>query len=94
MLLSMEEVPVDYMTKLPGQPSRDDVRPGMAAWPGGGPKGKTCGDCQYRGYYRDRGDRSVKSNGCEMFLKLAMRHGPPVNKKWAACRHFKTTGAK
>ena len=42
-----------YMTRIPGVPDRlNDVKPGMAWYCGTGPRGKTCGDCEFRTYPR------------------------------------------
>ena len=43
---------MSYMTRVPGYPDRDDIRPGMAHFEGTGPAGKTCESCAHRGYWR------------------------------------------
>ena len=89
------------MTKLPGVPDTDDVKPGMASFEGTGPSGKTCESCTHRGYYRTSKPKfnrqtgmleetRYRSKGCRMFLKLSHRHGPAVDKKWRACQYFET----
>jgi hypothetical protein len=90
---------MSYMTKLPGVPDTDDVKPGMAFFAGTGPTDKTCESCAYRGYWRTgkhKFNTQTKmleeagrhSNSCAMFLKLTHRHGPAVNRRWAACKYF------
>ena len=75
---------MSYMTKLPGVPDSDAIKPGMASWEGNGPKGKTCGTCKHRGYYHDDNYRV----GCGMFFKLSGAHGPRVLMRWKACKYF------
>jgi hypothetical protein len=77
---------MSYMTKLPGAPDRDDIKPGMASWEGNGPKKKFCGTCLHRGYYKNDGHDF--SPGCEMFYKLSGTHGPRVLMHWKACKYF------
>jgi hypothetical protein len=90
---------MSIMTRLPGVPDRDDVKPGMAHFAGSGPFGKTCETCAHRGYWRaGKGkfnkqtglieERRTRVQGCRMFLILSHRHGPPVKKEWAACKHY------
>jgi hypothetical protein len=90
---------MSYMTKLPGVPDTDDVKPGMAYFENTGPAGRTCGSCKHRGYYRTGKFRFNKqtemleetgrrSNSCAMFLKLTHRHGPAVEKGWKACKFY------
>ena len=79
---------MDYLTKLPGVPSKGDVRPGMAHYSGSGPDGMTCGRCAHRGYLRFTDTRGYTTGACAMFHKLTTKHGPSVNKNWAACRYF------
>jgi hypothetical protein len=87
------------MTRLPGVPDTDDIRPGMASYYGSGPWGKTCGDCAHRGYFKKGKDkinkkthlfedRRVKHNGCHEYLRLTHKHGPKVSEDWAACKYF------
>ena len=77
----------DYLTTLPGAPRRADALPGMAHFAGTGPKGKSCGDCVHRGYYRHEDDRK-KRQGCIQFRRFSGRSGPAVRREWPACRHF------
>jgi len=79
---------MSHMTKLPGVADRDVVKPGMAHFAGTGPPGMTCGRCIHRGYRRHTDTRSYSTGACAMFLKLATKNGPSVNKQWAACRYF------
>lgn len=88
------------MVKLPGVPSRDDAKPGMAFFAGTGPAGKTCGDCKLRGYSREsshghwneaRGQlvyRSYRVQKCAQFKKMTGHHGTDVNAEYRACKYF------
>jgi hypothetical protein len=89
---------MDYMTKIDGVPSTDQVKPGMAFFADTGPFGKTCGDCKFRGYHRQREiwsedqqtfvTKAYRVQKCEMFRKMAGRHGPDVDKDYLACKFF------
>jgi len=72
------------MTKLPGVPDKDDVKPGMASWEGNGPKGKYCESCVHRGYYFDTDYHS----GCFMFFRQSGVHGPRIKLHYKACKHY------
>jgi hypothetical protein len=89
----------EHLTKSPGEFGPEDIRPGMASFHGTGPLDKTCGDCVFRGYYRqvstrkrdypgDNGLRTVKVGGCEKFRQLTGRHGPVIQRDWHACKYF------
>ncbi|MGY3615721.1 hypothetical protein [Bradyrhizobium sp. USDA 10063] len=91
---------MSHLTRLPGVPDSGDIRPGMAYFPGtASVVGATCGDCVHRGYWRagktkynlQTGlleEKRVRSSGCREFLRLTHRHGPAVNKTWAACKYY------
>lgn len=90
---------MSHLTKLPGVPDRDSVKPGMAHYAGSGPYGKTCGSCKWRGYFRKGKDKvnprthmieskRVKTMGCREFLRLTHRHGPAVFSEWPACKFY------
>ena len=90
---------MSYMTRLPGVPDTDDVKPGMASYANTGPAGTTCETCAHRGYYRQGKskfnprtglieERHVPHSGCKMFLKLTHRHGPTVEKNWHSCKYY------
>jgi len=91
---------MSFMTRIPNYPDRNDVRAGMASFEGTGPPGKICESCAHRGYYRTSSkpkfntktemleETKYRSKGCEIFLKLSHRHGPPIDKKWCACKYF------
>jgi hypothetical protein len=70
--------------------------PGQAHWAGSGPNGKTCGECCYLGYFKQRrnasGDtiRSEHTGGCRRYFELTGEHGPVVPTTAGACRHFET----
>jgi hypothetical protein len=88
------------LTKPPGVPDRSEATPGMAHYEGSGPSGKTCGDCNWRGYYREgrKGTwnanmtellyRSYRVLGCFKFKAMTGTDGPPVRADYRACRYF------
>ena len=87
------------MTRLPGVPDTDDVKPGMAHFAGSGPWGATCGTCRFRGYWRPAKDKVNKRTmqleekrfrtmACKKFLELSMKNGPPVKAEWPACKYW------
>lgn len=72
----------------------------MAHYEGSGPPGKTCGDCYYRGYYRDKAkgrfdtatheivhDR-YRVQACFKYYIMMSQHGPAVDRDYKACRYF------
>jgi len=75
------------MTHIDGQPSKADAPPGMAHFAGTGAADKTCGDCVFRGYYREKYD-TRKHYGCQTFKRLTGNSGPAVKSWWRACRYF------
>lgn len=81
---------MSYMTQIEGVPDTDDALPGMAFFAGTGPYGKTCGHCVHRGYYKENRAGDLKrTSACEKFRKLAGgEHGPPVKKRYPACKYF------
>ena len=81
---------MDHMTTLPGIPSKDDYRPGMAYFMGTGPVGKTCGNCANRGYYRkaETSDRTYKVSKCAVFKKMTGNHGADIRANYPACKYF------
>jgi hypothetical protein len=94
---TVKDAIMSHMTKLPGVPDRDDIRPGMAYFAGTGPQGKTCGDCAHHGYQREvispRPDGSTAwhhkyHGGCRRYKQLAGHDGPVVKKAYPACREF------
>ena len=88
------------LTHISGVPDKNKVLPGMAFFPDTGPFGKTCGDCKFRGYWRQSAKeivdprtgevitRTYRSYGCEMFKKLSGNHGPVVQPEWPSCKYF------
>src|SRR5215831_11607027 len=90
------------LTKIAGVPDSEDIdrARGMAHFPGSGPAGKTCGDCDHRGYSRQ--SQNVRWNerrnqyeanwyrhaGCEMFKALTCSHGPVISSDNKACKYF------
>lgn len=90
---------MNHLTKIPGVPDSDDVRPGMAHYTRTGPDGATCGSCIHRGYHRAGKNKfnertglieetQRRTLGCREFLRLSGRHGPVVDKDWRACKYF------
>lgn len=89
------------MTRLPGVPDNRDLKPGMAFFADTGPFGKTCGDCKFRGYYRQAQREhwseqlqqnvvsSYKVQKCEKARQMAGgRHLADVDKDNHACKYF------
>jgi hypothetical protein len=78
------------MVKEPGVPDRADMRPGMAYFAKTGPAGKTCGDCEHRGYYRDSATSrsSYWVSKCGQFKAMTGRHGADVKTDYPACKYF------
>ncbi len=88
------------MVKIDGIPDTDSIRPGMAFFCGTGPAGKTCGGCKHRGYRRESQNsvwneklqqdihRSYRVQKCEMFKKMAGRHGADVDADNPSCKYF------
>lgn len=97
---------MSFMTKIEGVPDTDTVKPGMAFFAGSGPYGKTCGDCRFRGMYRESRvgkwneerqaieHRTYRTTQCAMFKKLAGHAGGNVEKDWEACKYFEAKEAK
>jgi len=91
---------MDPMTKLEGVPTRDQAIAGMAHFAGTGPFGKTCGDCKFRGLYRESAKvtwnereqnfvhKTYRTTQCQMFKKLCGEYGTPVKKEYDACKYF------
>jgi len=71
---------MDYLTKIPGVPTKDSALPGMAFFSGSGPAGQTCGDCQHRKLHR-------RASRCSMFKTLTGRYGPTIQKRYACCKY-------
>lgn len=88
----------DPLTKIEGVPSRDQAIPGMAYFAGTGPDGKTCKDCEHRGYYRQSEKWSEERNcwvtnsyrvqKCAQFKSMTGRHGADVAADCRACKYF------
>jgi hypothetical protein len=88
------------LTRIVGVPDSSTVVRGMAHFAGTGPDGKTCGDCYFRGYYRQRLQpvwdaglqrevvKTYRHSGCEKFKRLTGHHGPTVNTENRSCKYF------
>jgi hypothetical protein len=87
------------MVEIPGVPTNDQVKPGMAFFAGTGPWDKRCGDCALRGYHYPGPERwsaeqntfvsrTYKSQGCAMFKKMTGNRGPAVDEMWPSCKYF------
>lgn len=84
----MKKVAINYLTRLPGVPSRDQIVPGMAHFAGTGPRGKLCWDC--KNFMRGRGREAAP---CAKHLQLTTQDRQKamklkVGSNTAACRHF------
>jgi len=90
----------DHLTEIPGMPDRATAVPGMAHFAGTGPPGKHCGDCEFKGYSRQRAERwdpalqmmvtrTYRYGGCRKYRQLTSSHGAEVSKANKACKYFK-----
>lgn len=86
------------------EPTQLSTVRGMASWAGGGPEGKTCHDCKFRGYRRVQGgglwgekqDSFYYYYGCAKFFMLTGNHGPVIKPAYdfgfegypPACKYF------
>jgi hypothetical protein len=77
------------MTSIPGVPSRDQIRPGMAFYIGSGPKGTICGNCKNFGYY-DEHEREWYEKRCGQYRKMTGNHGPVIDSGYRSCKYFET----
>jgi hypothetical protein len=63
--------------------------PGMAHFSGTGPKGTTCGHCNYWGYRRESKKGGIISvDACKKFHKLTGEHGPAIKAALPSCKYF------
>ena len=88
------------MVKIEGVPDHNDVRPGMAYFAGTGPKGKTCGDCKFRGYKSESEVghwseelqcltyRTYHVQKCSIAKSMAGRHLADVDPSNPSCKYF------
>ena len=102
----MSEYAERKFTQLPGVPDSSAVRPGMAFYSGTGPERTTCGQCRFRGLYREstRGrwseetqtivHKSYKTQGCQKYKSMTGHPGPDVDEGWASCRYFEQSVKK
>lgn len=73
----------------------------MAFFSNTGPAGKTCGDCKFRGYYRESGagkwseelqqivHRSYRVQKCDVYRRMnGGRHGANVDTENPSCKYF------
>lgn len=97
---------LDTMTKIEGVPSRAQMIPGMAYFPGTGPAGTTCGDCKFRGIRRksskqkidtlknDYVDTYYSSASCAEFKRLTGKYGPSMSPGNPSCKYFQPEKAE
>jgi hypothetical protein len=75
------------------------TEPGMAFFADTGPLGETCGDCKFKGYWRQRADeqgvplKPMRSGGCAKFHALTGTHGRAIDKNLRACKYFEASKA-
>ena len=76
----------------------DMTVPGMAHLANTGPFSRTCGDCAFLGYIRNkRLDGKIVtywSGGCRKFYALTQQHGPSVPPDTPSCRYFEAASRK
>jgi hypothetical protein len=74
----------DYLTKPEGSISRQTIVPGMAHFPGTGPKDKCCRDCKHFA-----GDK-LTSAQCNEYLRLMGRNARTykLDPATRSCSHF------
>jgi hypothetical protein len=90
--LASQHLTAGYSLKLAAQMRATKL--GQAHWSGTSPAGKTCGDCDCLGYWKQchnaNGDlvKSERTGGCERYHQLTGIHGPVVPATAGACRHF------
>lgn len=86
-----------YLTDLSKEQA--ETQPGMAHWAGTGPRGKTCGQCVFKGFsYPGREVTNARtgnthtvmhrSNGCEKFYKMMRKVGADLPDKSFSCKYF------
>jgi hypothetical protein len=74
-----------------GGSARQALEPfrGMAGLPGGGPSGRTCGQCRHWDGKLSKGEPAVRAARCLERRRMAMgRWGPPVSHTASACKYF------
>ena len=62
---------VPAQRKIVGGKRKPTVKNGYAAPPGGGPEGKTCGDCAHK--------RTMGNYGCKQYIKCELRKSTWTN---------------
>lgn len=95
------------LTQIEGVPDSESIKPGMAFFCGTGPSDKTCGDCKFRGYYRESRagkwnaelqqivHRSYRVQKCEMTRRMSGgKHGADVDADNLCCKYFEPEPAK
>jgi hypothetical protein len=67
------------------------VVPGMAHFPGTGPEGKYCRDCEYLQdiEYKRRGQKLVMHDACRKAMELLGRVQPGLISIQSSCRYFR-----
>jgi hypothetical protein len=75
-----------------------NTAPGQAFWAGSGPKGQTCGNCLFHGYWFELLNEaglstgSRRSGGCEKYRRLTGQHGAAISADLKACEYFAAKG--
>lgn len=93
----MERICHPHLTMTP--PEHATTAPGMAFFAGMGPLGKTCGDCKFRGYHRERKPKfdaytgqdviqQYRYQGCEKYRQMTGICGPVIDGDLRACKYF------
>lgn len=75
---------INYLTQIPGVPSRADAIAGMAHFAGSGPPDTYCRGCIFWGYQRG----GKRFDGCRKYQQLMHQDGPKIRGTNASCRYY------
>lgn len=76
-------MPSEYLTRIPGQPTLNQVVPGMAHFAGTGPEGAKCGKCEWF-----KPAKAAHKGRCEKYFRLMNHDGELIDTNYDACRYF------
>ena len=71
----------DYMTRIPGYPSTNQAKSGMAYFSDTGPFGTFCGGCQF---YKRHG----RAGYCRKYAEMMRSEGSQVRRRTPSCKYF------
>lgn len=81
---------VDYLTKIPGYPSKSDAVPGMAHFSGSGPSGTQCHSC----FFYTSQHRSKRCGYCLKTQQLVGQRGAKIHGSNSSCRYYEEGGTR